>query len=637
MAVGAVAGLFATMAPLSAAFAATEPTFPSTSDAPIYLVDGNDNVQYPAGTQLPWNAPLNAHISAIPAPEYPDSEELFRLPYVTGAEQFITFIADPGHERTRADWKAYGTLWSLSGKGALLPNVNPASAINGLPGQAALKTAGGTYSLGVAYVKDTGQTVVAAYFTTINVDPTVGTWKFATPTAPKTATATTLSVPSTATVGDNVTLTATVAPAAATGEVTFKEGSATLGTGTLSDGTATFSTTALAAGSHDIVASYAGDTGYDGSESTASTVTVNKIDTSVSLGADAASVEAGSDVVLTATVNPSNATGNVQFFEGATSLGTGSIAGGTASKTVTVNSVGAHSYTAKVVANATFSESALSAAVTVTGTAAEVALPPKAPSENALLDSNRNGASASIDASNQATLSGLDSSLNGTTVNVFAYSTPTFLGTVVVNGGAVTVDASGLAAGNHKLAIADPNTINVLAWAPFSKTTAAVVPTITKAINAEVEAQEPSDGEFSLVDTSGSSTVTLTNPTFVDGQSLSSGSLGSFKVTDLRQVSKPGWDLNTSVLDFTKGTDVIDKSALGIDPKLISQAGTGATAPTLSAKQDAGSASYPWTFATLANGFSGVTNYNADLTFLAPAGKPAGTYNSTLTLTLVSK
>jgi hypothetical protein len=34
--------------------------------------------------------------------------------------------------------------------------------------------------------------------------------------------------------------------------------------------------------------------------------------------------------------------------------------------------------------------------------------------------------------------------------------------------------------------------------------------------------------------------------------------------------------------------------------------------------------------------FSGVSTYDIDLVFTAPTGKPAGTYTSTLTLTLVS-
>ena len=62
--------------------------------------------------------------------------------------------------------------------------------------------------------------------------------------------------------GHPVTFTATVAPSAATGTVTFKEGSTTLGTGTLSSGVATFTTSTLSPGTHAVIAVYGGDSTY---------------------------------------------------------------------------------------------------------------------------------------------------------------------------------------------------------------------------------------------------------------------------------------------------------------------------------------------------------------------------------------
>jgi hypothetical protein len=58
--------------------------------------------------------------------------------------------------------------------------------------------------------------------------------------------------------GQTVTLTATVSPATATGTVTFKEGTATLGTGDLGGGTATLVLSSLAVGKHTITATYGG-------------------------------------------------------------------------------------------------------------------------------------------------------------------------------------------------------------------------------------------------------------------------------------------------------------------------------------------------------------------------------------------
>lgn len=551
--IGLISGLLAVAGPMASAHAATEPTFPTGSDAKVWLVDATNNITVPAGTQLAWNDGQAPSLSAISTSATPVDYEPTRLPFVSGALQFVSFISDPGHERTVADWKASGTTSTLDGIGALLPEITPSSLTNG--GGAAVKTAGGTYSLGIAYLNNGGLTVVAAYYTTINVDAGTGTWKFATPTT-------------------------------------------------------------------DVV--------------------VTDVHTTTTLAANPTSVELGAKTTLTATVtaeNSASVSGNVQFYDGATLLGTVGASNGVATKDVTVGTAGDHTYTATFVQTTVGANRFLastSAPVTVAGVTGAVTLPPKAPSQNALNATTANGASATID--NDQVVLTVPAALNGTPVNVFAYSTPTYLGQLSVADGSITVDVSSLPAGNHDLAITDPGTGDVLAWASFTKTTDAAAQTITKTINAEVANNStPSDGEFSLTNLSGD-TVTLDNPTLVNGESVSSGELGLFKVTDLRVASHPGWTLSTTVADFVKGSDQIDNSQLGIAPKVIDQAGSGATAPTLGAAQVSGSASYPWDFAELAaGGYSGSTSYNADLTFTAPAGSAAGTYTSTLTLTLVSQ
>jgi hypothetical protein len=74
--------------------------------------------------------------------------------------------------------------------------------------------------------------------------------------------------------GGPVTLTATVAPSAATGTVVFSNGSTVLGTATLSGGVATLTTSALNAGTYTITAAYHGDGNYGASTSSPVTVTV---------------------------------------------------------------------------------------------------------------------------------------------------------------------------------------------------------------------------------------------------------------------------------------------------------------------------------------------------------------------------
>jgi len=76
--------------------------------------------------------------------------------------------------------------------------------------------------------------------------------------------------------GQSVTFTANVTPNAATGTVTFKDGTKTLGTGTLSGGVASININTLAAGSHSITAVYGGDTNDNGSTSSSITETVTK-------------------------------------------------------------------------------------------------------------------------------------------------------------------------------------------------------------------------------------------------------------------------------------------------------------------------------------------------------------------------
>jgi hypothetical protein len=75
-------------------------------------------------------------------------------------------------------------------------------------------------------------------------------------------------------VGASVTFTATIASSAATGTVTFMDGSTTLGTAPVSGGQAQFSTSSLNLGTHSITALYSGDTTYAGSASAPLTQTM---------------------------------------------------------------------------------------------------------------------------------------------------------------------------------------------------------------------------------------------------------------------------------------------------------------------------------------------------------------------------
>ena len=157
--------------------------------------------------------------------------------------------------------------------------------------------------------------------------------------------------------GQPVTFTATVTvvvPGAGTptGTVDFLDGATKLGTGTLSGGVATFRISTLSVGTHSITASYGGDTNELTSTGTLTggqTVNQSQTTTSVStvLTDNGAVVPFGQSVTLTATVTadaPSTAvpTGTVDFFDGATNLGTRTLNAGTATFTTSKLAPGVH-------------------------------------------------------------------------------------------------------------------------------------------------------------------------------------------------------------------------------------------------------------------------------------------------------
>lgn len=144
------------------------------------------------------------------------------------------------------------------------------------------------------------------------------------------------------------------------------------------------------------------------------------------------------------------------------------------------------------------------------------------------------------------------------------------------------------------------------------------------------------EGLLSLVVPAGT-VATFGTPTLVDNKSTVTGTLDAVTVSDGRFNSLAGWTLSADVAEFTRAgdaTDTIAKSQLGVKPAIVS----GTTGAVAGAAQTAGSATYASTFAELPAGLGyGDTVVDADLTFVAPQGKAAGTYNSVLTLTVVSK
>jgi Big-like domain-containing protein len=145
--------------------------------------------------------------------------------------------------------------------------------------------------------------------------------------------------------GQAVTLTATVSPSRASGTVQFMNGGSVLGSATLSNGTAALSTSQFSPGSNSLTAQYGGDSRFLASASPALTQVVRQ-PSSTSLSSNPNPSTFGNSVTLTVAVTPSAATGTVQFFNGATLLGSATLAAGSAQFSTTALPAGSDSLTA---------------------------------------------------------------------------------------------------------------------------------------------------------------------------------------------------------------------------------------------------------------------------------------------------
>jgi protocatechuate 3,4-dioxygenase beta subunit len=199
-------------------------------------------------------------------------------------------------------------------------------------------------------------------------------------------TATTISLGTSATettVGTSITLTAMIAPSAAAGTVTFYNGTTSLGSATLSSGTATLTVTFSTAQIASLTAAYSGDSSYASSTSSAITVTIDAktgtTSSSTALSVSTTATTVGTSIILTAQVTPSAATGTVTFYNGITSLGSGTLnSSGIATLTTSFSSAQTASLTAVYGGDTTYASSTssvVSVAVTASGSSCGTAIP----------------------------------------------------------------------------------------------------------------------------------------------------------------------------------------------------------------------------------------------------------------------
>jgi trimeric autotransporter adhesin len=275
------------------------------------------------GTLASWNPGANSTVNALTASG--------TTVYAGGTFTTIggvsrTSVAAIGTDGTLAGWAPTVTgsgVYTLTMSGSTLYIGGYLTAVNGVTRNtmASVETDGtlnswnpdgvASYTTSaIATNPSTGQVVAGGSFLTIGGAPRPYLALF----NPLSATTTGLvAAPNPVTVGNSVTLTATVSPATATGTVTFKEGATTLGSGDLTGGSATYSTTSFTAGNHSLTASYGGDISNGGSTSSPYDLTVSNAAASVSVASSLNPSAYGQNVTFTATVSPNGLTGTVDF------------------------------------------------------------------------------------------------------------------------------------------------------------------------------------------------------------------------------------------------------------------------------------------------------------------------------------
>ena len=235
----------------------------------------------------------------------------------------------------------------------------------------------------------------------------------------------------------------TFAPTEPTGNVTFYDGTTSVGVVTLS-GTTDLLTLTLpseTAGVHNYTAVYSGDSNYATVSTQVFTVTVSSLSSMTQLAASPTQTSVGSPVTLTATVTSTGGgtpTGSVNFLNGTTSIGTATLdSGGVASLTVSTLSPGVDTIVAAYQGNGSYQTSTSSStAVTIDLTTTTVLTP-----SSLTLNAGQTVQLTATVTSGSGTPSGNVTFLDGTTT----------LNTITLNGNGTATYNTTLAAGSHSL------------------------------------------------------------------------------------------------------------------------------------------------------------------------------------------
>lgn len=270
----------------------------------------------------------------------------------------VTFTLTPSAITATQATTANITVTSASGTptGTVRVTVNGNATTGTLSnGTATVSTAafatGGTYDVNVAYL-GSAEYLGSSSLRTLSVS-----------SLPATTTNLALAN-STITIANPNVLTATVTSGTAgtiSGTVNFYDGSTLLGSGTLSSGVATYTITAgqLAIGTHSLTATYAGNSSFFTSTSSAKSLVVNGLPSTTVLTPATSTITTQQTVTFTATVTGGSGTptGSIAFMDGTSTLGSVPLTAGQAVFTSSQFTAGTHTVVAKYSGSATYADS----------------------------------------------------------------------------------------------------------------------------------------------------------------------------------------------------------------------------------------------------------------------------------------
>jgi hypothetical protein len=330
-------------------------------------------------------------------------------------------------------------------------------------------------------------------------------------------------------VTQTITYTATVTSqygGTVSGAVTFKAGTNSLGSATLVNGQATVNASFSTSGNRSIKATYVGDVNNTGSTSPVLTQVVNKYPSSTTVASNLNPSGFGQPVTFTATVSSTfGAIPNgdlVTFKDGATTLATVALSGGTATLNTANLTLGTHSITATYKGDtllASSVSSVLKQQITKSASTTTVA-------------SSANPSSFGQMVTFTATVT------TGATGTVTFKSGTATLGTVALTGNSANLSTSGLAAGTRSI------TAVYSGDATYNPSTSAVLKqVVTKALTAESLTSSPNPSASgaavtftATVTSSGgvpTGTVTFKKGTTTLGSATLSGGVATFTTSTL--------------------------------------------------------------------------------------------------------